>query len=129
MKILIDTNVFIWAATIPGRLPEDILVTLKDPESEIFFSAASTWEIAIKYSKGKLELPDHPKYFLEQSLRAAGIISIPITMQDTILVTDLPHHHSDPFDRLLVVQANERKMKLMSGDQMFKKYDVDLIHF
>ena len=89
---------------------------------------AEVW-LVVKHAGHYYELPDHPKYFLEQSLRTAGIISIPITMQDIISVTDLPHHHGDPFDRLLVVQANERKMKLMSGDRTFKKYDVDLIHF
>lgn len=127
MKVLIDTNVFLWASGVPKTLPERILEILIDPANEIFLSAASAWEIAIKYGKGSLDLPEHPKAFIEKSIAASGIIPLPIKFQDTLSVSNLPPFHKDPFDRLLITQANLNTMKLMSSDATFRKYDVDLI--
>ncbi len=127
MRILIDTNIFLWAAVVPKKLSRKILEVLSNPESEIFLSAASSWEIAIKYGKGRLDLPEHPKTFIEKGIAASGIIPLPIKFQDTLSVSDLPHYHKDPFDRLLITQANLNNMTLISGDKVFRKYDVELI--
>ncbi|HQZ82334.1 MAG TPA: type II toxin-antitoxin system VapC family toxin [Pyrinomonadaceae bacterium] len=128
MKILIDTQIFLWA-TLDRRLPGHIRSLIDDPDSEIYLSTASAWEISIKYSKGKLPLPEHPRTFISKTVAATDIKLLPITFRHSVNVTELPHYHKDPFDRLLVVQANESKMSLISVDENIKKYDVDIIDF
>jgi PIN domain nuclease of toxin-antitoxin system len=127
MKILIDTNVFLWMTTSPEKIPDRIFEALVDDKSKLFFSAASAWEISIKYAKKKLSLPEHPRSFIEKSLLASDIIPLAIRYQDTTSVSDLPYHHPDPFDRLLVTRAMDMGLSLMSADKKLEKYDVDLI--
>lgn len=127
MKILIDTHVFLWSALDPAKLAKSTLSLLADEENEKFFSVASSWEIAIKYGKGLLMLPDHPRECVPGGLAAAGITSLPIRLQDVLAVADLPPYHKDPFDRLLIMQARNNQMHLLSSDPLFKKYDVNLI--
>ena len=127
MKILMDTHIFLWAAGPTERLSEETLDLLANPEAEKFLSAASVWEIAIKYGKGQLPLPEHPRRFIPITLASSNIVSIPVTFRDTLGVTDLPHHHGDPFDRLLIAQAKLRDMYLLTDDKIFERYDVDII--
>ncbi|MBK8304828.1 MAG: type II toxin-antitoxin system VapC family toxin [Chloracidobacterium sp.] len=98
-----------------------------DPNETVFFSAVSSLEIAIKWAKGNLELPDRPYEFVNKTLAAAGISQLAITVRDTCAVGDLPHHHHDPFDRLLVAQARTNGMRLMTADPILERYDVDVI--
>jgi PIN domain nuclease of toxin-antitoxin system len=86
MKILIDTNVFLWMTTSPEKIPDRIFEALVDDKSKLFFSAASAWEISIKYAKKKLSLPEHPRSFIEKSLLASDIIPLAIRYQDTTSV-------------------------------------------
>ncbi|HEY2866763.1 MAG TPA: type II toxin-antitoxin system VapC family toxin [Pyrinomonadaceae bacterium] len=127
MKILIDTHVFLWAAASGDRLPRKTLDMLADPKIEKVLSIASVWEIAIKYGKGSLPLPEHPSVFIPFTLAASDIRTIPITMRDALAVADLPRHHGDPFDRLLIAQAKLYGMHLLTDDKDIMKYDVDLI--
>ena len=127
MKILLDTHIFLWAAGPTEKLSEETLDLLANPGSEKYLSAASAWEIAIKYGKGLLPLPEHPKRFIPFTLAASNIVSIPVTFGDTLGVTDLPRHHGDPFDRLLIAQAKLHDMYLLTDDQIFERYDVDII--
>jgi PIN domain nuclease of toxin-antitoxin system len=127
MKILLDTHIFLWAAGPTEKLSEETLDLLINPEAEKFLSAASVWEIAIKYGKGQLPLPEHPRRFVPITLAASNIVPIPVTLADAIGVTDLPRHHVDPFDRLLISQAKLLGMYLLTDDKVFERYDVDLI--
>ena len=127
MSILIDTHVFLWAAGVDGRLPSGAQELLEDPEIPIFFSAASAWEIAIKCSKGRLDLPKPPTELVKETIVAAGITQLMITIRDACAVGDLPFHHKDPFDRLLVAQARTNGLRLMTADPILEKYDVDVI--
>lgn len=127
MKILIDTHIFLWASGKTLRLPAETLELLANPETEKFLSVASVWEIAIKYGKGLLPLPEHPQRFIPLTLAESDISPIAVSIRDAIGVTDLPPHHGDPFDRLLVAQARLNEMYLLSDDKIFERYDVDLI--
>ncbi len=127
MKILLDTHVFLWALLSSYKLSKKTIRLLEDSGNEKYFSAASSWEIAIKYSKGSLILPEAPKIFVKTHLQNAGIAQLPITINDTLLVGELPHHHRDPFDRLLITQARKNDMHILTDDGVFNKYDVKTI--
>lgn len=127
MSILIDTHVFLWAAGIDGQLSESARELLEDAETPIFFSAASAWEIAVKWSKGRLDLPEKPAELIKNVVTAAGLAQLMITTMDACMVGDLPFHHKDPFDRLLVAQAKTNGLRLMTADPILEKYDVDVI--
>jgi PIN domain nuclease of toxin-antitoxin system len=127
MKILLDTHIFLWAAGSTGKLSYETLDLLANPETEKFLSAASVWEIAIKYGKGQLPLPEHPRRFIPLTLASSNIVSMSVTFSDTLGVADLPRHHGDPFDRLLIAQAKLHDMYLLTDDRIFERYDVDII--
>ena len=127
MSILIDTHVFLWAAGVDGRLSDSARMLLEDPDLPIFFSVASAWEIAIKWSKGRLDLPGTPAEVTKNVIAAAGLSQLAVSMRDACAVAELPFHHKDPFDRLLVAQARSNGLQLMTADPMLEKYDVDVI--
>ncbi|MFN0139549.1 MAG: type II toxin-antitoxin system VapC family toxin [Pyrinomonadaceae bacterium] len=127
MSILIDTQVFLWAAGMGDRLSDSAKTLLSESGQPIFFSAASAWEIAIKWSKGRLTLPAAPFEFVNTVISAAGISQLPVTLRDASAVAELPFHHQDPFDRLLVAQARLHGLRLMTAHEILEKYDVDVI--
>jgi PIN domain nuclease of toxin-antitoxin system len=125
--MLMDTQVFLWAAGIGGELSESASRLLVEQDGPIFLSAVSAWEIAIKWSKGRLDLPEPPDEIIRNVVAAAGLSQLAITSKDAVLVADLPLHHKDPFDRLLIAQARSHGLRLMTYDPMMEKYDVDVI--
>ncbi len=127
MSILIDTQVFLWAVGMQKKLSSGALELLEDPGQPIFFSAASAWEIMIKYAKGRLDLPATPAEIIFSVVSTAGLSQLSISMKDALAVSDLPLHHNDPFDRLLVAQARNNGLRLMTADPILEKYDVDVI--
>jgi PIN domain nuclease of toxin-antitoxin system len=128
LKVLIDTNILLWAAGVEKRLPKKAKSIFADPDALLYLSTASSWEIAIKWSKGRLLLPYKPILFIEDICRRADITLLDINLDDSCAVADLPQSdHKDPFDRLLVAQAQNRGMKLMTADAKLKQYKADLI--
>ena len=127
MSLLIDTNVFLWAAGIDSSLSDSAKALLSDPDQQIFFSAVTAWEIAIKWSNGRLTLPAEPLEVINNVVSAAGMSQLPITLKDASAVAELPFHHKDPFDRLLVAQARLHGLKLMTAEPILEQYDVDVI--
>ena len=127
MKVLVDTHVLLWSLIEPHRLSGEATDLLVDRNVERFFSAASCWEIGIKHGKGLLELPDLPSKCIPAAMDDASLVPLPIRTTDALLVSELPRLHGDPFDRLLIVQARENGMYLMTRDSVFGNYDVDLI--
>lgn len=119
---LLDTHTFIWFSENAPNLP----VTLKEQiefADRVYVSIASLWEIAIKISIGKLTLQgDYAG--IEAQLPASGILLLPISFADTVRVLDLPFHHRDPFDRILIAQAINYSLALVSRDEVFDAYDV-----
>jgi PIN domain nuclease of toxin-antitoxin system len=127
MSILLDTNVFLWAAGLEGKLSESAKTLLDDPAQELFFSSASSWEIAIKWSQGRLTLPASPYEVVNRIITTSGLSHLAINIKDACSVAELPNHHSDPFDRLLVAQARSNNLRLMTANQTLERYDVDVI--
>ncbi len=127
MRYLLDTGVWLWSLLQPERLSRKAQDVITELEQEIFLSAVSSWEIAIKSSTGKLKLPQSAQSFVPQFMREQGLRPLPISLGHTLAVASLPLHHRDPFDRLLIAQALEEKMALLTADRAFEKYGVDIV--
>lgn len=127
MRILLDTSSWIWSVSSVARLNQDARNLLRDPQQEIYFSAVSAWEIAIKASLGKLQFPESPPTLVPREVARLGLRPLPINHLHALAVYDLPKHHGDPFDRLLVAQARVEGLMLMTADRDIKKYDVPIV--
>lgn len=127
MRILIDTHCWLWSLTAPERLSDRAQSMITDPANTIYLSAASSWEIAIKYQIGKLPLAEPPETYVPSRMLAQNIEALPIEHTHALRVAQLPLHHNDPFDRLLIAQAQVENLSLMTADPLFKKYKADLI--
>lgn len=120
MNYLLDTHVLIDLLGAPQRIDRRLRNVLQDPLNMVFVSSASAWEIAIKAAIGRLRGPDD----LEAELIREGIGSLDITVADALRAGALPRHHNDPFDRMLVAQAQNRGMTLATRDSMLAAYGV-----
>lgn len=127
MKFLIDTHCWIWCFTAPEKLNESAQKMIVDHHNDIFLSVASIWEIVIKYSLGKLHLPLPPREYIPERLAKHNMTSLPIVDSHVMQVGELPNHHRDPFDRLLVAQAIVEKIPILTADAKLKKYNVKII--
>lgn len=123
MKLLLDTHVFLWWALSPERLTPPVLAACTDPTTTLLLSAASIWEIQIKAGIGKLTL-HQPLAEVVASQLANGLHLLPITLDHALRVGDLPLHHKDPFDRLLIAQALVEEAVLASADAAIAAYHV-----
>jgi len=121
MRCLLDTHALIWALSEAKKLPKNVRSMVEDPENEIFVSAASAWEIAIKSALGKIEFP---LVDLGRAAAAAGLVELPVCLRHAVAVRDLPMHHRDPFDRILVVQALQENLYLVTHDPVLASYGV-----
>ncbi len=126
-RFLLDTHTFLWMATDPGRLGSDARERVEAVGSVLLLSLASVWEMAIKSSLGKLDLPDPLDRFLEEQLDATRTTLLEVRLAHVLAVEALPFHHRDPFDRLLVAQASIEKLPLLTGDPDFDAYSVERI--
>ena len=127
MNILLDTQIFLWALTEPKRLGKKAKSLLKSKKNQLYLSAASSWEIAIKAGLGKLPLPEPPDKYISSRMASLKIAPLDIKHYHTFIVDQLPLHHRDPFDRILIASAIAENLHLMSADKQFRRYDVDLI--
>lgn len=119
--LLLDTHALIWALSSPRRLPARVAAALRDPDTDVYVSAVSTWEIAIKSALGKIHA-DLPA--IVSAARAADFDELPITIAHTARLCLLPAHHRDPFDRLLVAQALEEHLTIVTHDPLIAAYSV-----
>jgi PIN domain nuclease of toxin-antitoxin system len=125
MKCLLDTCTFLWiVGGHEEKLNDEIIEIFEDKQNDIFFSLVSAWEISIKTSIGKLKLGRPVDEFLAYQIAETGILILPISLDHVLWVADLPFHHKDPFDRLLISQAIVENMVIISSDSQFRKYDV-----
>jgi PIN domain nuclease of toxin-antitoxin system len=127
MRVLLDTQVWIWMRNAPARLSAKARRLLTDQRNELVLSAATPWEIAIKVSVGKLRLPCSVGEFVASRAVATRVTPLPITQLHAIESAELPRHHRDPFDRVLVAQARLEGVPLMSNDDVFEAYDVEVL--
>ena len=127
MKALLDTHVFLWWITDDQRLPSQVREIIADGTNEILFSAASGWEIAIKTRLGRLQLPDDPEIFIPEQLELNAIEVLPVQIGHALHVYQLPSHHRDPFDHLLIAQAQLEKLPILTADPQISRYPVEVI--
>lgn len=124
---LLDTNVFLWLWLRPERIPATLRSELEDRDVRIFVSAISAFEIAIKHDLGMLRLPGAPAVFVRRRMRAGRLSELPLTTEHALAAGHLPPHSLDPFDRLLVAQAQCEGLSIISGDPTLAKYDVRIV--
>lgn len=127
MKILLDTQCWLWMTLTPERFSASARAQVEAGDNELYLSAASAWEIAIKYSLGKLRLPEPPTRYVPSRLDATQTLPLPIEHNHTLHVATLPPHHRDPFDRLLIAQAQLEDLPIITADPLFARYDVTTI--
>lgn len=127
MKALLDTHTFLWWNMDDGRLSSRVRELIADGRNEIYFSAASAWEIAIKAARGKLILPEEPVGYIARRLEANHFQPLPVQISHAGQVYALPRHHDDPFDRLLIAQSQLENLPLLTVDPEIQKYDVETI--
>ena len=127
MRVLLDTQCWLWMQAEPDRFSSETRTLLLDPSNELFLSAASSWEIAIKYALGKLPLPELPSTYVPSRLRSSGVIGLAIEHAHALHVESLPPHHRDPFDRLLVAQAQLEALPIMTADRALALYSVTIV--
>lgn len=127
MKILLDTQVFLWMHVSSDRMSDAARSAVQDGSNPLLYSAVSSWEIAIKYALGKLPLPDVPSRYIPDRVRISRLTPVPIEHAHALRVGELPLHHRDPFDRLLVAQAMEMQVPIMTADPMLALYEVEVV--
>ena len=121
MKLLLDTHLILWAAGEPEKLPSGAVDLIENAESELLFSAASLWEIAIKSGLGRDDFRVNAR-LLRRGLIDNGYSELPIIGEHTLMIDTLPSIHKDPFDRLLVAQAISEGIMLLTSDELVAKY-------
>lgn len=126
MKLLLDTHTFLWWTTDEPQLSATALDLIGDSRNTLYWSAACSWEVTIKYALGRLPLPDAPEQFLTAELGRNRIESLPIVDAHAFQAGLLPRHHRDPFDRMLVAQAQVEALGLITNDANIRRYDVDV---
>ena len=119
MKLLLDTHTFLWALSEPNRLSKKQIAAMEDPTNKVYVSSISIIAIAVKASLGKLELSFDPIDAAERS----GFEMLDFSAKDALLLKDLPFHHRDPFDRMLITQAISRKLIFVTQDSLMDPYD------
>jgi PIN domain nuclease of toxin-antitoxin system len=126
VRVLLDTHVFLWLHTEPERVGGHLRL-VEDRRNELLVSAASSWEIAIKYGLGRLPLPEPPEHYVPERLRIIGARALAIEHSHTLAVAALPPLHRDPFDRLLVAQAGLLDVSILTADPQLAEYTVSTL--
>jgi PIN domain nuclease of toxin-antitoxin system len=126
VKLLLDTHVFLWLQTDPQRLGSQ-LELLDDQRNAVLVSAVSSWEIAIKYQLGRISLPEPPRRYVPERLRAIGAETVAIEHTHALAVSELAPLHRDPFDRLLVAQAKLLDLTIVTADRQVAAYPVETV--
>ena len=124
MRVLLDTHAFLWFLLDDPRLTPSARTVIEEPNNPVAVSPASYWEIAIKIRLGKYALPEPYREFIEREIADNDFRILPIDPRHAALLTTMPRHHNDPFDRLLIAQAIEEAIPIVSGDGVFDRDDV-----
>jgi PIN domain nuclease of toxin-antitoxin system len=127
MKLLLDTHAFIWWASEPQRLSQKVLILCQDRANTLMISVASIWEMQIKLQLGRLRLTLPLRNLIESQQQANNLQVLPIELSHVLALDNLPLHHRDPFDRLLIAQSNVEDAPLVSMDRAFSEYQVKLL--
>ena len=127
MRLLLDTHAFLWLVEGSPNLSAAAQVALADPANDVYLSAASVWELAIKIGNKKLTLIDPLDVFVPKWTTAYQLDPLPIRFLHVYGIVGLPAHHKDPFDRLLVAQAMVEGMRVVTSDSKFGAYGIPIV--
>lgn len=127
MRFLVDTHCWLWAVRSPERLLPAAAKLIESNNNTVVLSTVSALEIAIKASLGKLQLPEPAAEFVSSQIAALSMSTLPVYLSHALRVALLPHHHRDPFDRLLVAQCQIERLPLMTADAALAAYDIEVI--
>jgi PIN domain nuclease of toxin-antitoxin system len=127
MRFLIDTHCWLWAVRSPDRFSGKAIAAIESADNKVVLSVISTLEIAIKVSIGKLQLSEPAHDFVHSQMAALSMTSLPVYLSHSLRVGELPLHHRDPFDRLVIAQSQIERLPLMTADERLTAYDVDII--
>jgi PIN domain nuclease of toxin-antitoxin system len=127
MRLLLDTHIFLWYISADSQLPVAFRDAIRDPANEVYLSVASVWEAVIKYALGKLPLPEAPAEYLPRQREAHRIASLPLEEATLAHLARLPSLHRDPFDRILIAQALQHSLTLVTVDDAVRACPVPLL--
>lgn len=127
MRLLLDTQIFVWYLDQAARIPTVARQAIDDADNAVLVSAAVIWEIAIKASAGRLEIPAGELRRLPRLIEATGFEELPVLARHAAGVYVLPWHHRDPFDRLMIAQARDESLTLVTVDPAIRAYDVSVL--
>ncbi len=127
MELLLDTHVFLWAAADPDRLRPEARLAIEDSNNRIFVSASVAWEIGIKVALGKLTVPADPVVWFPARIRSMGFHALNITVEHALAAGSLPDIHRDPFDRIMIAQAQIEGLTFVTRDPENHNYDLHLL--
>lgn len=127
MRLLLDTHAFLWFIEGSSRLSLDARVAIEDVNNERYLSVASLWEMSIKAAAGKLEITRPIQTLIQRHIEGNGISLLPIHGEHLETLIELPNHHKDPFDRVILAQAHVEDLVLISCDGHFAAYDIELL--
>ena len=127
MKYLLDTHAFLWFVIDDKRISTNAKSIIKDSKNEIFFSAASAWEMAIKIKLNRLKIKGNLESFIIEQLSANNILPLSITISHSLYTERLPQFHKDPFDRIIIAQSIVENLQLISADKDIRKYNLKLV--
>ena len=125
MKLLLDTCIFLWFISGDKRLTDSLRELICDPHNEIFLSTVSIWESIVKHQLGKLPLPMPPAEYLPEQRKRHHISSLPLDEDSVVRLSNLPDFHRDPFDRMLICQAIQHRLALVTTDSIIRSYPVN----
>lgn len=124
MRVLLDTNVWLWITQAPDRLSPAVRRLVSPTSNECFLSAVSALEIAIKHRLGRLKLTGDPARVIPEWMERTDVSPLPVLHKHALHVASLPLHHADPFDRLLIAQAQLEDLTVLTSDKQFERYDI-----
>jgi len=127
VRVLLDTQAWLWMAAAPERLSARARRQVEDTSHTLYLSSASAWEIAIKHALGKLRLPEPPAAYVPSRTAALGIVPLAIEQAHALAAAALPPHHRDPFDRMLVAQAQLEDLLILTTNRVLARYGVEMI--
>ncbi|HLM00491.1 MAG TPA: type II toxin-antitoxin system VapC family toxin [Pyrinomonadaceae bacterium] len=127
MKLLLDTHAFVWIHEAPSKISPIALASLSNPSNQLSLSIVSIWELQIKIQAGKFRFKETLEEVIEIEQTTNGLQILPVTLAHVLKLENLPLHHKDPFDRLLISQAIVEDMTLVSADANFANYQVNLL--
>ena len=127
MRLLLDSNVLLWAVYAPEKLTGRVSYAIQDSTNELLVSHASLWELLGKIGRGKLLLAGSSVDAAMQRFTVLGAEFLPVELDHILAAAHLPNHHSDPFDRVIIAQALDKTMPVLTSDTMFQNYGVDVI--